>query len=251
MPASRRGWPVRMVTFEPGRPHRLAHAPARPDPDRHRRLRLDAARGRADRGDPARRRGLDPAGREALARRHRDHRHDPHRDPGEAGRQGRRLARAGHRRAVRRGRVREDALPHPGYERPRGLGDRARLHGHEHRLRPAGRPPGDDRAPARRRRAGRHLLRHRRGLRALRQRGAGRRGAGAGPRPGRDRHQVRVPDRCRRAAAAGAGQPAGAHPRGRRGLAAAAAHRGDRPVLPAPGRPGRADRGRGGCRRRT
>ena len=32
-------------------------------------------------------------------------------------------------------------------------------------------------------------------LRAVRQRGAGRRGAGAVPRPGRDRHQVRLPRR--------------------------------------------------------
>ena len=40
-------------------------------------------------------------------------------------------------------------------------------------------------------------------------------------------------------------QPARAHPGGRRGLAAAAAGRGDRPLLPASRRPGRADRGRG------
>ena len=41
-----------------------------------------AALGRPDRGDPARRRGLVPAGRKALARRHADHRHDPYRHPG-------------------------------------------------------------------------------------------------------------------------------------------------------------------------
>ena len=54
----------------------LAHPSARPDPDRHRRLRLGAARGRTGRGDPAGRRGLVRARREALARRHGHHGHD-------------------------------------------------------------------------------------------------------------------------------------------------------------------------------
>ena len=67
-----------------GRAHGLAHASARPDPDRHRRLRPGAARGRPDRGDPARRRGLVRAGREALAWRHAHHGDEPHRHPGEA-----------------------------------------------------------------------------------------------------------------------------------------------------------------------
>ena len=49
-----------------------------------------------------------------------------------------------------------------------------------------------DRADPRRRRARRHVLRHRRGLRPVRQRGARRRGARADPRPGRDRDQVRL-----------------------------------------------------------
>ena len=67
-----------------GCPHRVAHPPARPDADRHRRLRLGAAGGRAGRGDPARRRGVVPAGREALARGRADHRDDAHRHPGKA-----------------------------------------------------------------------------------------------------------------------------------------------------------------------
>ena len=69
-------------------------------------------------------------------------------------------------------------------------------------------------------RARRHLLRHRRGLRPVHQRGTGRRGAGAVPRPGRDRHQVRLQGRRLHG---GPGQPAGAHPAGRRGVAQAAA----------------------------
>ncbi len=44
----------------------------------------------------------------------------------------------------------------------------------------------------RRPRPGCHVLRHRRGVRALHQRVAGRRGAGADPRPGGHRHQIRV-----------------------------------------------------------
>ena len=75
---------------------------------------------------------------------------------------------------------------------PGGLGDRARLHGHEPELPADPRPERHDRADPRRRRARRHLLRHRAGLRAVRQRGARRRGARAGPRPGRDRDQVRL-----------------------------------------------------------
>ena len=51
-------------------------------------------------------------------------------------------------------------------------------------------------------------------------------------------------DRRRRAGRAG--QPAGAHPAGRRRVAEAAAHRSHRPLLPASRRPERADRGRGG-----
>ena len=76
-----------------------------------------------------------------------------------------------------------------------------------------GPPPrdGDDHVPARRGRAGGHALRHRRGLRPLPQRGAGRRGAAAGARGGRHRHQVRI--RVRRGwQADGRQQQARAHP---------------------------------------
>ena len=61
---------------------------------------LRAALGRPDRGDPPGRRGLVPAGREALARRLADHRDDAHRHSGAARRQGRRLDGKGDRRAV-------------------------------------------------------------------------------------------------------------------------------------------------------
>ena len=94
-------------------------------------------------------------------------------------------------------------------------------------------------------RARRHLLRHGRGLRSLHQRGGRRRGAGAVPRPGRDRDQVRLRHRPD-ARAARHGQPARAHPRGGRGVAEAAQDRTHRSALPAPGRSERADRGRGG-----
>ena len=66
------------------RPHGLAHASARPDADRHGRLRLGAALGRPGRGNPARRRGLVSARREALAWRGADHGDDAHRHSGSA-----------------------------------------------------------------------------------------------------------------------------------------------------------------------
>ena len=88
----------------------------------------------------------------------------------------------------------------------------------------------------------RHVLRHGRGLRPVRQRRARRRGARAGARPGRHRDQVRLQVRGRQDG--GPGQPAGAHPRGRRSVAEAAEDRSNRPPLPAPRRSGRADRGR-------
>ena len=111
---------------------------------------------------------------------------------------------------------------------------------------PAEGQAGDDRAAPRRRRARRHLLRHGRGLRSVHQRRAGGRGAGALPRAGGDRHEVRVQARSGDRQAGGAGQPAGAHQGGRRGVAEAAEDRRHRSVLPAPCRSGRADRGRGG-----
>ena len=82
------------------RPHRLAHASARPDADRHLRLRPGAALGRSHRGDPSGRRDLVRAGRKALARRSAGHGDDPHRHSGKAQRQNRRLDGTGERRAI-------------------------------------------------------------------------------------------------------------------------------------------------------
>ena len=59
------------------------------------------------------------------------------------------------------------------------------------------RPRRHDRRAAVRRRAGRHLHRHRRGVRTVRQRGARRRGDRADPRSGRRRDQVRLQHRRR------------------------------------------------------
>ena len=57
------------------------------------------------------------------------------------------------------------------------------------------------------RRSRRHVLRHRRGLRPVHERGAGRRGPRPRPRPGGDRHQVRVQDRGREAGRASNSRP--------------------------------------------
>ena len=59
-------------------------------------------------------------------------------------------------------------------------------------LGPAPDRAGDDRAPPGRGRARRDILRHGRGVRAVRERRARRRGARSAPRPGGDRHEVRV-----------------------------------------------------------
>ena len=90
------------VTFEPGartawHTHPLGQT-----------LIVTVGRGRVqreggpDRGDPAGRRRLVRAGREALARRVAHDGHDAHRHPGGARRQGGRVDGAGDRRAVRR-----------------------------------------------------------------------------------------------------------------------------------------------------
>ena len=62
------------VSFEPGRAHRLAHPSARPDALCDLRRRPGAGQGRTDPRNPARRRRLDSAGREALAWRVADQR---------------------------------------------------------------------------------------------------------------------------------------------------------------------------------
>jgi len=69
---------------------------------------------------------------------------------------------------------------------------------------------------------------HGRRLRALHERGGGRRGAGAHPRQGRDRDQVRIQGRQ---LLDGHGQPAGAHSPRRRRFAEAAQDRPYRPLL--------------------
>ncbi len=97
------------------------------------------------------------------------------------------------------------------------------------------------------RRAGRHLLRHRRSLWPIHQRRTCGRGARPVSRSGGDRNQVRVRHRPERRQAAGPQQPAGAHQAGRRSVAQATEDRRHRSLLSASRRPERADRG---CRRR-
>ena len=161
----------------------------------------------------------------------------------------RRLARASRDPAVVRPVTRR---PHgqatAGHERPGGVSPRLRLHGDQLRVWPGRQPRGRGGDHPRRRRRRGHLLRHRGSLWTVRERGSGRRSIGPGPRPRGDRNEVRL--QVRRRQAGRVGQPAGAHPRGRRGLAQAAQDRSDRPLLPAPGRPGGPDRGRRRCRRR-
>ena len=92
-------------------------------------------------------------------------------------------------------------------------------------------------------RARRHLLRHRPGLRAVHQRGAGRRSARPGPRAGRDRDEVRL--RSRRREPRRPRQPTRDDQAHGRCLARAPADGHDRPALSAPRRPERSDRGGG------
>ena len=70
-----------------------------------------------------------------------------------------------------------------------------------------GDPRGHDRRAARRRRPRRHVLRHRRGVRPVCQRGTRRRGPGARARPGGDRHQVRLGHRRRQDRSASTADP--------------------------------------------
>ena len=83
----------------------------------------------------------------------------------------------------------------------------------------------DDRADPRRGRARRHLLRHRRSLRPVHQRGAGRRGAGAVPRARSSSRPSSASISTRRRPAARSEQPAGTHQGSRRSLAEAAEDR--------------------------
>ena len=88
----------------------------------------------------------------------------------------------------------------------------------------------------------RHPHRHRRDLRALRQRGTGRPGHQGSPRRGRAGDEVRL-RLARGRRPRGARQQPGEHPHRRRGLPQAARHRSHRPLLPAPGRPQHPHRG--------
>ena len=121
-------------------------------------------------------------------------------------------------------------------------------------------PPKDKQemtsASPRRRGTRRHVLRHRRGLRPVHERRACGRSPRSLPQASGDRHQIRVRPQSqfrspRDEGCAGTEQPAGAHQAGRRGLAQAAQGRDHRPALSAPGRPGRADRRRGGSGKGT
>ena len=91
----------------------------------------------------------------------------------------RHAGRGSRTRLTRKGSHEEERV---GKERSRGLGHRARLHGDELRLRSGRGQEGDDRAHPDSRRARRHVLRHRRGVRPLPERGARGRGARADPR---------------------------------------------------------------------
>ncbi len=104
---------------------------------------------------------------------------------------------------------------------------------------------GRHRPHPRRRRPGRHLLRHRPGLRPVHQRGTGRAGPGTRTRRRRHRHQVRL--LLRRLPVHRPGQPPRAHPGHGGGLPAPAGRGQHRPALPAPCRPRRADRGGRRC----
>src|SRR2546430_3076355 len=78
----------------------VAHPPAGPDPDRHGRIGMGSAMGRGSRRHAARRCCPDPAGPEALAWSHGDHRHDAHRHSGAARREGRGVDGTGQRRTI-------------------------------------------------------------------------------------------------------------------------------------------------------
>ena len=187
--------------LRPRCPHRLAHPSSGPNPDRHRRLRLGPALG----GPIEEIRPGDvvwfPAGREALARRAPTTAMTHIAIQEQSAMAGRRVAGTSHRRTLQR--VIHPTSTHKGEEEHAEAQTRkrrasrsrpwARLHG----LRRADRPAGHDRADPRGGRTRRHPLRHGRVLRSLPQRGARRRGAGALPGPGGDRHQVRLGHRPR------------------------------------------------------
>src|SRR5437879_8659360 len=87
-------------TVSSSRGYRMAHPSAGSDTDHHCRLRARAELGWSSQSDSTGRRHLVPAGREALAWRDADHRHDSHRNPGTPPRQGRQLDGEGQRRTI-------------------------------------------------------------------------------------------------------------------------------------------------------
>ena len=98
------GDPVRFnggsVYLRARRTHGVAHASARSDSHHHGRSRMGADRRRTDRGNSAGRRGVVSSGRETLARRNADYRHDAYRGAGISERQECGLAGEGQRRAI-------------------------------------------------------------------------------------------------------------------------------------------------------
>ena len=110
--------------------------------------------------------------------------HDPYRDPGGPGRQGRRVDGTRHRRSIRRLTAKRQGQEHrpcrnASWATRASKSRRCRLAAWA-MARPASfGPAGDDRAPARSCRARHRLLRHGGGLWSIDQRGDGRRGAGS------------------------------------------------------------------------
>jgi len=126
--------------------------------------------------------------------------------------------------------------------RTRGVGDRARVHGHVARLRRRRGSRPDDRAHSRGRRSRRNVLRHRGSVRAIHERGSRRRGARTGARAGADRDEVR---HSRDSGPAADREQSSRHdPEQCRRIAEASANGCHRPLLPASRRPQRADRRR-------
>ena len=139
-----------------------------------------------------------------------------------------------------------DETTQAGHERPDRLGDRARLHGHE-RLLFASRRRRIDRDRAPRARSRHRPARHLRHLRAAYQRRTGRPRDQRSAQRGLPGDQVRHRARSRSPARARLGRQPGIRAQRGRGQPAPPRRRDDRPVLPAPGRPGDTDRGHRRC----
>ena len=132
-----------------------------------------------------------------------------------------------------------------GKERPRSLRHRPRLHGHVATSTAAGNEAESIATIHHALELRRHLPRYRRHVRPRHERGAGRPRASGPARPGVPRHQVRQSCAAPNGELLGHRRQARVCPRGLRGEPEAARHRRDRPLLPAPRRSRRADRGHG------